>query len=68
MPPSHEEMTAAQDKLRDLFFTLAFDPDNADNVALADEALRELDRLLGVAAVADAADAADASGPGPVQR
>jgi hypothetical protein len=47
--PTPQELEAAQAKLRDLFFALAFDPDSAEAEARADEALRELDELYAAA-------------------
>ncbi|MBO3747443.1 hypothetical protein J5X84_15305 [Streptosporangiaceae bacterium NEAU-GS5] len=44
--PTTEEITAAQDSLRDLFFALAFDPDGVEAAAQADAALDALDELL----------------------
>lgn len=45
MFPTPQEVGAAQAKLPDLFFALAFDPDSAEAAEAADEALRELDAL-----------------------
>lgn len=45
---SQEQIELAQDRLRDAFFALAFDSDSEDAAAAADEALGELDRLLGM--------------------
>lgn len=46
MSVSQDELEQAQDKLRDAFFALAFDPDSEEAAATADEALGELDRML----------------------
>jgi hypothetical protein len=52
-PVTADPLAVVQDKVRDLFFALAFDPDSAEAAQRADDALRELDGLL-AAADADA--------------
>jgi|HubBroStandDraft_3_1064219.scaffolds.fasta_scaffold855887_2 hypothetical protein len=47
MTPTDEELESAKENVRNLFFALAFDPDNPEAARQADEALRELDRMLG---------------------
>lgn len=51
--PTEAGLETAKENVRNLFFSLAFDPDNREAAELADKALRELDRML---------DAVDATG------
>ncbi len=44
--PSEAELETAKENLRNLFFSLAFDPDNQEMAQQADEAMRTLDRML----------------------
>ena len=48
--PTEAELDVAKENMRNLFFALAFDPDNPEAAEQADAALRELDRLLDPAA------------------
>jgi hypothetical protein len=48
-PVASDPLAVVQDKVRDLFFALAFDPDSAEAARKADDALRELDGLLAAA-------------------
>ncbi len=49
MSISSDQLELAQGNLRDAFFALAFDAGSEEAAAKADEALAELDRLLGPA-------------------
>lgn len=50
MTISQQQLESAKDKLRDAFFALAFDFESQEAARQADDALRELDRLLDAAA------------------